>query len=171
MSTSGRKSLELRLLQSSHFERYTLYSIFTGWQVCLCTMYNVHTFEQNTFITFFDPGGKDSGWQSLSGTPVKMTFSNHRVDEASKNLFPDEHPKFGNGTHCSLNNNLEKNGFNKGCQRERVRGRGRWETPTSLSSSKSEAFWRITVAGGEKRVGGGGLANLRSSTHPSSPAI
>ena len=40
---------------------------------------------------------------------------------------------------------------------------------TSLSSSKSVAFWRITGAGGENSVGGGLITNFWRSTQPSSP--
>ena len=40
---------------------------------------------------------------------------------------------------------------------------------TSLSSSRSEAFCKSTGAGGEKRVGGGGVARRCSSTQPRSP--
>ena len=40
---------------------------------------------------------------------------------------------------------------------------------TSLSSSRSEAFCKSTGAGGENRVGGGGVARHCSSTQPRSP--
>ena len=42
---------------------------------------------------------------------------------------------------------------------------------TSLSSSRSEAFCKSTGAGGEKRVGGGGVARRCSSTQPRSPFV